>query len=90
MEAHFSLQFSLMDKRNIVGARIRMARRSANPEITQLDLAARLQVQGLQIDRVTISKIETGLRAVTDIEAKAFAQVLGVSINWLYGENSKS
>lgn len=64
-----------------------MARKRAKPPITQADLAARLQVQGLKIERVTISKIETGYREVTDMEAAAIAKALGVSISWLYGEN---
>jgi transcriptional regulator with XRE-family HTH domain len=38
------------------------------------------------MERVTISKIETGYREVTDLEAKAIAQALGVTINWLMGE----
>lgn len=76
-----------MTGRNIIGHRVRLARKSVIPPITQLDLAARLQVQGLELDRVTISKIETGYREVTDVEAKAIAQALGVSIGWLYGES---
>ena len=78
-----------MAGRNIVGDRVRLARKSAKPQITQLDLAARLQTQGLELDRVAISKIETGYREVTDKEAKAIAEALGVTISWLYGENEK-
>lgn len=76
-----------MAGRNIIGERVRLARKGANPPITQLDLAARLQIQGMELDRVTISKIETGYREVTDIEAKAIAKALGVTISWLYGES---
>jgi transcriptional regulator with XRE-family HTH domain len=75
-----------MPGRNIIGERVRMARRRASPRVTQADLAARLQVRGLRIDRVAITKIETGYREVTDVEAKAIAEALGVSINWLYGQ----
>jgi transcriptional regulator with XRE-family HTH domain len=46
-------------------------------------------VQGLPIERATISKIEIGYREVTDIEAAAMARVLGVNIGWLFGENDK-
>ena len=67
-----------------------MARKRAKPPITQTDLAARLQVQGLRLERVTISKIETGYREVTDVEAVAIAKALGVSISWLLGESEKS
>ena len=49
-----------------------------------------MQVQGLRLERVTISKIETGYREVTDVEAVAIAKALGVSISWLLGESEKS
>ena len=66
---------------------MRLARKRAKPPITQTDLAARLQIQGLRLERVTISKIETGYREVTDVEAAAIAKALGVTISWLYGES---
>ena len=49
-------------------------------------MEARLQVEGLRLERVTISKIETGYREVTDVEAMAIAKALGVSVGWLMGE----
>lgn len=67
-----------------------MARERAKPSVTQTDLAARLQVEGLRLERVTISKIETGYREVTDVEAMAIAKALGVSISWLMGESSNN
>ena len=79
-----------MTIRNIIGERVRLARKRASPPITQTDLAARVQIQGLRIERVTISKIETGYREVTDVEAAAIAKALGVSISWLFGEDVKS
>jgi len=75
-----------MIRRNIIGQQVRVARQRAKPAITQADLAARLQVGGLQIERVTISKIETGYRTVTDVEALAIAKALGVTVSWLYQE----
>ncbi len=39
------------------------------------------------MERVTISKIETGYREVTDVEAPlAIAKAMGVTISWLMGE----
>lgn len=70
-------------KKNIVGARVRKARKMANLEVTQEDLAARLQLKGLKIDQAMISRIEKGERLVTDIEVKALAQALKVSPGWL-------
>jgi len=72
--------------RNIVGPRIKLARKQAVPKITQEDLCARLQVLGLQLERPAISKIETGYREVTDIEVVALAKALYVSVAWLLGE----
>jgi len=68
---------------------VRLARRNAKPSITQTDLAARLQVQGSKLERVTISKIETGYREVTDVEAVAIAKALGVTVGWLIGETEE-
>ncbi len=82
----FSHKIHLMSRMNIIGDRVRLARKKANPPITQTDLAARLQTHGMHMERITITKIETGYREVSDIEAKAIAEALGVSISWLYGE----
>jgi HTH-type transcriptional regulator, cell division transcriptional repressor len=79
-----------MASRNIIGKRLRIARVRAKPRVTQRDLAARLQLQSLPIERATISKIETGYREVTDVEVAAIARVLGVSIGWLFGENDET
>jgi len=68
---------------------VRLARKNAKPPITQTDLAARLQVQGSKLERVTISKIETGYREVTDVEAVAIAKALGVTVGWLIGETEE-
>ena len=78
-----------MARRNVIGERVRLARERAKPRITQADLAARLQIEGLQLERVTVSKIETGYREVTDVEAIAIAKALGVTISWLSGESEE-
>jgi len=77
----------LMKKKNIIGARIRKARLDAKPLITQTDLVARLQLEGLKdIDQPIISRIEKGERLVTDYEIKAIAKALKVSVGWLLNE----
>jgi len=78
-----------MARRNVIGERVRLARERAKPLITQADLAARLQLEGLRLERVTVSKIETGYREVTDVEAIAIAKALGVTISWLLGESEE-
>jgi transcriptional regulator with XRE-family HTH domain len=42
-----------------------------------------LQLAGLKIDQAMISRIERGLRLVTDIEVRAIAKALKVSAGWL-------
>ena len=68
-------------KKNISGERIHQARTTLR--LSQADLAARMQVSGVSIEREAISKIETGDRFVTDYELMVFAKVLGVSMAWL-------
>ena len=73
-------------RRNVVGNRVREARKQAKPSIAQKDLVARLQVLGLKVDQSTISKIEQGVRPVFDFEVVALAKALKVSITWLLEE----
>ncbi|KTB49327.1 Helix-turn-helix domain protein [Dehalogenimonas alkenigignens] len=72
----------------MIGARIRQARLSARPPVTQEDLVARLQTQGLNIDQAMISRIESGQRPVSDFEVVAFSKALKVKTSWLLeGDN---
>ena len=72
-----------MDKKNLAGARVRQARKSARPPVTQKDLVARLQVLGMTIDQSGVSKIESGQRPVFDTEVVALAKALKVPVAWL-------
>ena len=83
--SEISLTIHFMHKRNIVGSRVRKARKES--KITQMEFAARLQVLGIKIDRPAISKLETGSRPLTDIEVAAIAKTLKVPISWLFEEN---
>lgn len=74
-------------EKNISGDRIHQARTAKR--LSQADLAAQMQVNGVTIEREAISKIETGDRFVTDYELMVFARVLDVSIEWLIGQDSK-
>lgn len=64
--------------KNVV--RLRMALR---PMVSQKDLADRLQLAGLDLDKNAIQKIENGQRFVTDIELYTLAKVLNVSTDEL-------
>jgi len=57
------------------------------PQISQLDLAAKLQVLGVKIEQPAVSKIENGQRPVLDTEVALIAKALGVSVAWLLGES---
>ena len=71
--------------RNIIGDRVREARRRSEPPMTQDQLAGRLAGEGVQLDRVALAKVEGGLRSAFDFEVKALAKVLKVDANWLLG-----
>lgn len=53
-------------KKNLCGNGVKEARARLN--ITQADLAARLQVEEITMERDSISRIEIGTRFVTDYE----------------------
>jgi len=72
--------------RNIVGQRVKEARSMAKPVLTQEELAVKLQMQDWHINRVGIAKIESGIRAVTDVEVVKLSKTLGVTVSWLLGE----
>ena len=68
-------------RKNLCGNRVNEARARLN--ITQTDLAARLQVAGITMERDSVSRIEIGTRFVTDYELAVLAKILGVSMEWL-------
>ncbi len=63
-------------RNNICGKNI--ARLRTELKISQRELAARMQLVGLDIDKNAIQRIECGKRFVTDIEIIAFSQVFHV------------
>ena len=68
-------------RKNLCGNRVKEARARLN--ITQADLAARLQVAGVIMERDSVSRIEIGTRFVSDYELVVLSDVLGVSVEWL-------
>ena len=69
--------------RNIVGPRVKLARHQFSPRMTQAALALRLQLDGWDISRTGVAKIELGIRQVTDIQVVQLARALSVSASWL-------
>ncbi len=70
--------------KNICGPKVHEARRKL--KLTQSDLAAQMQINGIIIERDSISRIEIGTRFVSDYELLLLSKVLKVSVNWLLGE----
>ena len=75
--------------RNIIGERLKEARLNFKPSLTQDQLSGRLAGEGIQLDRVAIAKIETGLRCAFDFEVRAFALILKVDVRWLLGMGAR-
>ena len=68
-------------EKNLVSSRLIELRRQQN--LSQRDLAHKLQLAGYDMDKNMITRIETNKRYVTDIELRALSQVLGVSYAYL-------
>ena len=73
--------FNYNGQRNVSGERIRQER--TKQRCTQADLVARMQVNGVILERDALSRIENGLRMVQDFELRAIAEALGVTADWL-------
>ena len=69
-------------RNNICGLKIKEYRKQVK-SFSQKKLADALQLNGLDIDKNAIQRIESGQRFVTDIELKAIAKVLNVSYDQL-------
>ena len=70
-------------KKNICGEKVKQARKKHG--LSQENLAARLQVEGINIERDSVSRIEIGTRFVADYELAALCKVLNVSPEYLLG-----
>lgn len=75
--------YNYRGKKNVSGDRIREAR--LKQRLTQEDLAAKLQIEGVIMERDSVSRMEIGTRFVTDYELMVLSKVLGTSLQWLVG-----
>lgn len=66
---------------NICGKRISDLRKKLR--LSQRELADKLQLAGLDVDKNTIQRIECGKRFVTDIELRKIAEVFEISLDEL-------
>ena len=69
--------------KNICGKRIKEARNKC--KLSQQELAAKLQVEGVNIERDSISRIEKGTRFVADYELLILCKILNVTPAYLLG-----
>jgi len=70
---------------NICGDRIRLGRAMQKPPMTQDDLAREINLLGMEITPLIISRIEKGQRHVIDAELLMLSKALGLSMEWLCG-----
>ena len=66
-------------RNNISGIKIAEIRKAKSPKMSQRMLADILQLEGLDIDKNAVQKIESGQRFITDIELKIIAKALNVN-----------
>ena len=74
-------------EKNLICSRLIELRRQQN--LSQRDLAHKLQLAGCDMDKNVITRIETNKRYVTDIELQALSEVLGVSYAFLIDGEDK-
>lgn len=68
-------------EKNLIGERLKVLRNKEG--LSQRDLAHRLQLMGIDMDKNVITRIETNKRYVTDLELRALAQLFEVSYQYL-------
>lgn len=69
----------LNGRNNICGNNIAVLRKSQEHKMSQRMLADRLQLEGIDVDKNAIQRIESGQRFVTDIELLALSNIFNVS-----------
>ena len=74
-----------LGNRNLVGARVTQARKAQG--MKQNELLTKLQLAGIDISSPALSLLEGQKRPVSDIELKALASILKVSVDWLLGQD---
>ncbi len=70
-------------KNNLCGDKIRTLRLSCPTKLSQRALADKMQLNGIDVDKNAIQRIEAGKRFVTDIELKVLSEIFGVTADEL-------
>ena len=72
--------YDFQGKKNICGLRLKQARKEM--QLSQLELAERMQANGITLERDSISRIEIGTRFVADYELMMFSHLLEREVEW--------
>lgn len=73
---------------NLCGDKVRLGRAMQKPPMTQEDLAREINLRGMEMTPLIISRIEKNQRHVVDGELKMLAEVLGVTMEWLCSDDN--
>ena len=71
---------------NLCGDRVRLGRAMQKPPMRQEDLARKINLMGMEITPLIISRIEKNQRHVCDGELYMLAKALDVTMEWLCGD----
>ena len=71
--------------KNICGANIERIRKALG--MKQTTLVSRMQLMGVDINPSSLSKLEGQTRSANDIELKAIASILGVTLEALFEDH---
>ncbi len=73
-------------KNNICGRKISELRTNHVPKMSQRALADKLQLNGIDVDKNAVQRIESGQRFVTDIEIVALCKIFNISSDELLSD----
>jgi len=73
-------------EKNLISQRLIELRKQHN--LSQRDLAHKLQLAGYDMDKNVITRIETNKRYVTDIELRALCKIFNVSYDYLIDDKN--
>lgn len=74
-------------RNNICGTKIYELRKNLVPKMSQRALADKLQLNGIDVDKNAVQRIESGQRFVTDIEIVALCKIFNITSDELLTDN---
>lgn len=75
-------------KKNLIGKKLKLLRE--RDRLSQEALAKKLQLSGVDIDKNTITRMETNKRSVKDFELRALVNLFRVSYRYLIEDEEES